>query len=389
MTLGPDSFPRGFAWGTASSATQSQGATPADNWWEWEQGGKAPLSGSGNDFDTLYASDFRLLSDWGFSDYRMSLDWARLEPQPGHRSRQAVEQYQEILQAGRRSGLNMWVCLLHTSLPAWFAAEGGFLSPQAADLWARHVDYVAEVFGDLVDGWMPVNNPTGYAEKAYLRGTFPPGRSSQDEFLRALHAVHKADFEAALRLRQTGKLTSTNEALISLHPADESEDAMAVTALVDAVIWDSWLRFARTPRYENAFDQYGFSYYFSAAVNASGEFLPYPAGNAAGPQGYVSWAPGLGEVLDRLNSELPGKRLLVSEIGYGGDDDIARAAYLPAALGQVRNAIAAGMDIAGVHFWTGVDNYEWIEGFTVPFGLFDRNRVPRPSAHVIQSIIRG
>ncbi|MEU1630352.1 family 1 glycosylhydrolase [Streptomyces sp. NPDC020096] len=160
---GPNGFPAGFSWGTASSATQSQGATPADNWWDWEQAGKAPRSGDGNDFDKLYASDFALLADWGFSDYRLSLDWARIEPQPGQHDRQAIEHYRQILLAGRDAGLTMWVCLLHTALPAWFAAQDGFLSPTAGTAWARHVDFIAETFGDLADGWMPVNNPTAYA----------------------------------------------------------------------------------------------------------------------------------------------------------------------------------------------------------------------------------
>jgi beta-glucosidase len=47
------------------------------------------------------------------------------------------------------------------------------------------------------------------------------------------------------------------------------------------------------------------------------------------------------------------------------------------------------MDIAGVHFWTGIDNYEWLDGFTVPFGLFNRDRVPRPSISIVQSLMRS
>ncbi|MEU5833078.1 family 1 glycosylhydrolase [Streptomyces diacarni] len=380
-------FPTGFSWGTASSATQSQGATPADNWWAWEQAGKAPSSGNGNAFDTLYASDFALLAEWGFSDYRMSLDWARLEPRPGHHDAHAIEHYRRILTAGRDVGLTMWVCLLHTALPVWFADEGGFLSAKAADTWARHVNFIGETFGDLADGWMPVNNPTAYAQKAYLTGTFPPGHASQEEFLTALRTIHQADFEAALVLRQGGRPTSTNEALLTLHPADDSADTAGIAALVDSVVWDSWLNLARTSRYEDAFDQYGFSYYLSPAISASADLLPYPAGSPVGPQGYVAWAPGLGEVLARLHKELPGKRFLVAEIGYGGHHDTARATYLQAALGHVHDAMNTGMDISGIHLWTGVDNYEWLDGYDVPFGLFDRKRAPRPSAHRLKTLM--
>ncbi|MEU8975816.1 family 1 glycosylhydrolase [Streptomyces monashensis] len=388
-TAGLVRFPTGFRWGSSSSATQTQGATPADNWWGWEQAGKAPASGDGSGFDDRYAADFALLADWGFGDYRLSLDWARLEPQPGRHDARAIEQYRQILQAGRQSGLSMWVCLLHTALPKWFAADGGFLAPSARTVWARHVDFIGETFGDLTDGWMPVNNPFSYALKGYLAGTFPPGHTSREEFRTVLQAIHQADFEAALRLRQGGQPTATNESLAVLHPADDSAAAAAATADLDAAVWDSWLSLARMTRYESAFDLYGFSYYYAPAITAEGKIIPYPAGEPVGPQGYVVWPEGLGQVLTRLRTELPGKRYLVAEIGYGGDDDTQRIAYLTAALRQVADALTDGMDIAGVHLWTAVDNYEWLDGFSVPFGLFDRNRQPRPSATAIQALMRA
>ncbi|MFF4364900.1 family 1 glycosylhydrolase [Streptomyces sp. NPDC001594] len=108
-----------------------------------------------------------------------------------------------------------------------------------------------------------------------------------------------------------------------------------------------------------------------------------------GPQGYAPWAPGLGEVLARLHAELPGRKFLVAEIGLGGEDDARRTAYLSDALEEVRRALAGGMDITGVHLWTGVDNYERLDGHTVPFGLFDRDRTPKPSAHLVRSFLRG
>ncbi|WP_107072572.1 family 1 glycosylhydrolase [Streptomyces katrae] len=85
---------------------------------------------------------------------------------------------------------------------------------------------------------------------------------------------------------------------------------------------------------------------------------------------------------------MPGKKFLVAEIGLGSEGDAQRAAYLSDALGQVHQAIAGGMDITGVHLWTGIDNYEWLDGHTVPFGLFDRDRAPKPSAHLLRSFVR-
>jgi beta-glucosidase/6-phospho-beta-glucosidase/beta-galactosidase len=167
-------FPSQFWWGTGASSTQTEGSAPSSDWWAWERAGHAPQSGDGNGFATRYADDFTLLSDWNLRHHRLSLDWSRLEPQPGVHDQAAVEHYRAMLTAGRTAGLSIWVCLLHGALPAWFAASGGFLGPGAEAIWARHVDFVADTFGDLVFGWKPFNGPSSFAAKRYLTGQFPP-----------------------------------------------------------------------------------------------------------------------------------------------------------------------------------------------------------------------
>ncbi|MDN3060099.1 hypothetical protein PH213_37410 [Streptomyces sp. SRF1] len=93
-----------------------------------------------------------------------------------------------------------------------------------------------------------------------------------------------------------------------LHPADDTAAAAAATAALDAAVWGSWLALARMPRYENAFDMYGFSYYYTPAVTPQGTLIPYPSGQPVGPQGYVAWPDGLGQVLGRLRAERDGAR---------------------------------------------------------------------------------
>ena len=51
--------------------------------------------------------------------------------------------------------------------------------------------------------------------------------------------------------------------------------------------------------------------------------------------------------------------------------------------------MADGIDLRGFFHWTGVDNYEWLHGYSVPFGLFDRERRPRPSRDLLAEAIRG
>ena len=58
---------------------------------------------------------------------------------------------------------------------------------------------------------------------------------------------------------------------------------------------------------------------------------------------------------------------------------------LQESLQLVGEARADGIDLRGFFHWTGVDNYEWNHGYTVPFGCFTRDREARTSADVLRS----
>jgi hypothetical protein len=47
-------------------------------------------------------------------------------------------------------------------------------------------------------------------------------------------------------------------------------------------------------------------------------------------------------------------------------------------------ALARGIDVRGLWHWTAVDNYEWLHGYDLPFGIIDRQRHVRPSAEVLK-----
>ena len=187
-------WPDGFLWGTGASSTQCEGAAPASDWARWEKLGRAPASGDGNGFGARYAEDFALLAEHGLTHHRLSIEWARIEPRQGERDNGAIEHYRSILTAARDAGIAPWVCLHHFTLPGWFGDDlGGFLDEKAARYWwPRHVDFVAETFGDLVFGWKPINEPVAYALTSYLMGVFPPGRSDIDDFRTVVRTIHMA-----------------------------------------------------------------------------------------------------------------------------------------------------------------------------------------------------
>jgi beta-glucosidase len=365
-----------FWWGTAASSTQAEGAAPASDWYALERAGKVPPSGDGNGFATRYAEDFALYAQYGLTHHRLSIEWARIEPEEGRRDDDAIEHYLSVLTAARDAGISPWVCLHHFTLPGWFTevGEGGFLDDRARSYyWARHVAFCAETFGDLVFGWKPINEPGAYAA-TYVR--------SKRRF-DVLGAVLLAQRDAWRELRGGAKPVATIHDLSPIFDGPAGAEDM---------LWNVWLRAERdgvlavpgrpereVPDLREACDLIGFSYY--SAIGPGG--APYPPGARVGPLGYAPWSEGLGLVLRRLHDELPGRPLLICEHGVGTDDDEWRCDVLRDSLAIVDEARRDGVDVRGFFHWTGVDNYEWLHGHTVPFGCFTRDREPRGSAELL------
>ncbi len=390
-------WPDGFMWGSAASATQCEGASPASDWWDWERSGHAPLSGDGNGFALRYAEDFALLAGLGLHHHRLTIDWARVEPEPGRHDPAAISHYRDILTAALDAGVQPWLCLHHFTLPRWFADEGGFLAAaNRTGGWARHVEFIAETFGDLARGWQPVNETNYYAFAAYLGGGWPPGRNDLADCAQVSQAMQLATAEAAVRLRQTGAPVASVFGLSGIKALDETPRTTRLAGLLNDLNWRAGLDLfrdgvLRIPGLEPAeradlagsFDLIGFSFYATNGIR-EGTLVPYPADAPVSPLGYAIWADGLAAVLDRLHDIVPGTPLLVAEYGIGTSDDSQRAAYLQRGLQVTNEAIARGIDVRGFFHWTAADNYEWLHGYDVQFGLIDRDRNIRPSAQVLR-----
>ncbi len=393
-------LPDGFWWGTAASSTQTEGAAPRSDWARWESLGRAPASGTGNGFSTAYPEDFAAFAEHGLTHHRLSIEWARIEPEEGRRDPEAIEHVHRVLTEARQAGVFVWVCLHHFTLPGWFSDDmGGFLDERARRYhWARHVDFVAETFGDLVSGWKPVNEPLAYAAAGWLLGANPPGRTDLGAFLEALEATHLANHEAWRLLRSGDQPVATIHNLSPLFPVDGTTETARTAGLVDEVTWGCWIRAMREgvlqvpgrapiedESFVDAFDLLGFSYYAARSVAADGTLGPYPAQGRRNPLGDVAFPDGLRLVLDRLASELAGRDLLIAECGWGTDatrpeEDEWRVEYLGSCLAHTAEAIADGLPVKGFFHWTGVDNYEWSHGYDAQFGLFDRARRAKASA---------
>ena len=68
------------------------------------------------------------------------------------------------------------VTLQHFTLPAWFAARGGWERADSAQLFARFVARLLDELHQPVKFWLTINEPTVYVLQAYINGAWPPQR---------------------------------------------------------------------------------------------------------------------------------------------------------------------------------------------------------------------
>jgi len=194
----------------------------------------------------------------------------------------------------------------------------------------------------------------------------------------------------------TGAPIASIFGLSAIEMLDDSPETARLAGFFDAMNWQAGLGLfrdglLRVPGVEQverqdlarSFDLIGFSFYSTTGIRR-GRLVAYPPDAPVSPLGYGIWADGLGLVLDRLHQMMPATPLLVAEYGIGTSDDSQRAEYLERGLRVTSEAIARGIDVRGFFHWTAVDNYEWLQGFDVQFGIIDRDRNIRASARVLQ-----
>ncbi len=395
-------LPDGFACGVGASDVALDGPAPASDLAAVRSG--RPDGGAG--FGARAPEDLAALAGLGAVDLRLPLEWARLEPSMQRYDQAAVERHRRILSAARDCGLRTWACLHDGTLPGWFAHdERGFADSRARSYyWSRHVEWVAETFGDLVHGWVPTHEPNRWAYRGWISGRRPPGLLDDViGFSAALEGLLLASVDAARRLRADGQPVLSSHSVLPVFPTGPdpvtppSATAEAMTSLVDEAMWGCWCRLLveevlvvgrrapiEVPGARDAFDLVGLAYRHGASVDEEGVLHPYPRGVPAGLDGEVPWVEGLGLALGRAAEELPGRDLVITGVGIATDDEDRRWEYLRDAFVLVAEAVTGGMPVRGLWWQTPIDPTP-----AGGVGLLDHARRARPAADLFRSASAG
>jgi len=174
-------FPDSFEWCVATASHQIEGNNKDSDWWEFERRGKTieneDRSTKATDHWNRLEEDTQILVDLGLKTYRFSLEWAKIEPQPGNWNQEAIDHYKKEILLLKKNNIKPFITLNHFSIPYWFAKKGGWASPEAPHFFNRYVKKVFENLGHLgVESWVTFNEPVWNLISGYVLGAFPPGK---------------------------------------------------------------------------------------------------------------------------------------------------------------------------------------------------------------------
>lgn len=413
-------FPPGFLWGTATAAHQVEGDNHNNDWWLWEQQPGRIADGSRSAAAVEWwagraEEDLARAAQLGLTAQRISLEWSRLEPAPGRFDEEAFARYRRLLLRMGELGMTRSVTLFHFTLPQWAAAQGSWLSKTLPARFARFAAECVSRLGDVVEWWATMNEPMILVYNAYQGTRWPPGLGSMPAGFAALANLLRGHHEAYLAVKQVRPDAQVGIVLNLpiFDPARPTRWDRLAAGLQSGVFNDLQTRALARGRLDpplafppqplpagpNAMDWIGLNYYGRYLVRFD-PTLPARLFGRHVQEGITSGENDWGEVyphgLTRRLLELNalGKPLFVTENGIFDANDTRRPAYLLRHLRAVHAAIRQGADVRGYFYWSLLDNFEWAEGWTTPFGLIavdpaTQTRTPRRSAHLYAAIIRA
>lgn len=391
-----------FLWGVSTAAHQIEGNNFNSDYWVMEHVPQTYFkepSGDACDSWHRWPEDLALVKAAGLNAYRFSVEWARIEPEPGEFSNAALAHYRRLCIACRERGIEPVVTLHHFTSPRWIAAMGGWESPAVVDRYVRYVERTAQALKDVVDWFCTMNEPNAQVtSKVLQRRPWDAEPRLRAEAARRVGSdkFHMYFLGDSYKVRDVCLLAHAKgrEAIKAAAPSAKVGLTLALQQLSAGPGGEALYRRifaeARAPFYAAAArdDFIGVQTYNRFETGPDG-YLPAPPGAMTDMFGLPTQPGALAATVEEAwaHARVP---VLVTENGHNTDDDAQRIAHLRASLDGLASARERGVPVLGYLHWSLLDNFEWSSGYRPRFGLVavDRKtfvRTPKPSLAAYRS----
>jgi beta-glucosidase len=417
---GPPCFPPDFVFGVATSAYQVEGGIEND-WSDWERAGRLrdpkARCGRGTGHWERFFDDISLIQKLGASAYRLSVEWARVEPEPGRWNEAAWKGYRERLEALAKAGIRPVVTLHHFTHPRWFHEKTPWHEPSSIEAWTRYARRCAELLDGLDVAVTTINEPNVFLLGGYLSGLIPPGISDGKKAFATVTHLLRAHVIARDALRETARGSPRPVGIAQhmtlfaparrWHPLDQ-----ALTRLGEANFNHAFLEALSTgtvrlqmPGFTagratidgaaRSMDFVGINYYTRAHLR----FITRPPfvqfefvdklKRGLTDIGWEYYPEGFGVLLRQLKRY--GLPVWVTENGLDDRSGLRRPRYLYDHWKELLAARADGVNVTTYLHWSLMDNFEWLEAWGPRFGLYrvdfeTLERTPTPACDYFREV---
>ncbi|EAZ31332.1 hypothetical protein OsJ_15449 [Oryza sativa Japonica Group] len=357
-----------------------------------------------------YTEDVDILHNLGVNSYRFSISWARILPRGrlGGVNSAGIAFYNRLINALLQKGIQPFVTLNHFDIPHELETREEF---------EYYSDVCFNAFGDRVRFWTTFNEPNLSTRHQYILGEFPPNHcsppfgncssgDSRREPYAAAHnillshaaAVHnyKTNYQPCRFLdpiffgdypREMREILSSN-----LPKFTPEEKKLLQNNKVDFIGINHYTAiYAKDCIYSPCTLD---TYEGNALVYAIGRRNGKIIGKPTALHGYFVVPEAMEKVVMYVNDRYRNTTIYITENGYSQHsdtsmedliNDVERVNYMHDYLKYLSSAIRKGANVGGYFAWSIVDNFEWVYGYTVKFGLYQvdfdtQERIPRMSA---------
>ncbi len=378
-------FKRDLKLGTASASAQIEGGEINSNWNTYSDAGKI-LDGSNvkraNDHWNRYEEDIDLLDQLDIRYYRMSLEWARIEPVQGTFDYDAILHYRDEISKMKEKGIEVLVTLHHFSHPQWFEDLGAFAKKENIPIFLKYVEYAVKQLGDLIPAYCTINEPNVYAVNCFLFGEWLNEEKKFFKTLRVMSIFATAHIKAYQLIHDIYQQNNWGDVNVTfaLHmrwftPAKDNfidrTGAKIFHYLFQGALFETFAtgrfkfpfsNFDRLPE-GKYLDTISVNYYSRGIVQNFNDKVKKGVpksdlGWEINPQGLIECAKRCYEIMP-----LP---IMVTENGTCDNQDDFRPRYIYDHLKAINDS---DLPFTHYYYWCFLDNFEWKEGELPRFGL--------------------
>lgn len=378
-------FKNNLQLGVATASAQIEGGNVGSNWNTYSDNGKISDGSNinrANDHWNRYKEDIDLLVELGIKNYRMSIEWSRVEPNKNEFSYEAIEHYRDEILLMQSKGINVLVTLYHFSHPQWFEDMGGFANSKNIDTFLQYVEFTVEQLGDIVSEWCTLNEPNVYAVNTYLLGEWLNEERKLKKAIHVMNVFIACHLESYTLIHNIANKKGFKKPFVSLamhyryfSPKTNSIIDKLGARLLHFLFQEGLFRACAKGEFRLPFlnirhiekgqyiDFIGLNYYTRGLVDRFKDTVKQDT--YKNDLGWEIYPEGLIKSLENMYSiiQLP---IRITENGTCDNEDSFRPLYIYEHLTAITNS---NLPITHYYHWCFVDNFEWKEGETPRFGL--------------------